>query len=163
VNAMNILFVCSGNVSRSFLAERLLVEHIVQQGLKSLFVRSAGLLAYPDSPPDPRMVEFLIEQEIPVGEHTARQITKEDIDWADLILVMQREHAEMIRLEWPEAEDKLGLLGAYLTPAGIEEDIADPYGRSAYHYRVVQSQIVMAVKSLAERVLSGDQNQVRGH
>lgn len=159
---MNILFVCSGNVSRSFLAEMLLREEILQRGIENHFVRSAGLLSYPDSPPDPRMVEFLVEQEIPVGEHSARQIAKKDVDWADLILVMQREHAEMIRQEWPEAEERLGLLGKYLTPAGTEEDIADPYGGSSYHYRVVQSQIVMAVRSLAERLLSGDQNQVYG-
>ena len=162
MRTMNILFVCSGNVSRSFLAEMLLREEIVQRGLKNHFVRSAGVLAYPDSPPDPRMVQFLVEKEIPAGEHGARQIGKGDIDWADVILVMQREHAEMISQEWPEAEKKLELLGRYLTPAGIEEEIADPYGASSYHYRVVQSQIVMAVRSLAERLLSGDQNQVRG-
>lgn len=162
MRTMNILFVCSGNVSRSFLAEMLLRKEIVQRGLKNHLVRSAGLLAYPDSPPDLRMVEFLVENEIPFKEHAARQVSKKDVDWADVILVMQREHAEMIRQEWPEAEKKLGLLGRYLTPAGMEEEIADPYGRSSYHYRVVQSQIVMAVRSLAERLSSGDQNQVHG-
>lgn len=162
MKTMNILFVCSGNICRSFLADMLLREEIVRRGLGNVSVSSAGVLAYPGNPPDPRMVEFLVEKGIPVREHLSRQIGKRDVDWADLILVMERGHAQMIRQEWPEAEKKLGLLGRYLTTPGIEEDISDPYGRSPYHYRIVRSQITMAVKSLAERLLSGDQDQVHG-
>lgn len=152
---MNILFVCSGNISRSFLAEILLKEEITQRGLERVSVKSAGVLAYPGNPPDPRMVEFLDEQGIAAGGHSSRQLAKVEVDWADLILVMQKEHADMIKKEWPGAKEKVALLGRYLSAAGIEEDIGDPYGRSPYHYRVVQSQIAMAVKSLAERIMTG--------
>ena len=152
---MNILFVCSGNISRSFLAEILLKEEITQRGLERVSVKSAGVLAYPGNPPDPRMVEFLDEQGIAAGGHSSRQLAKVEVDWADLILVMQKEHADMIKKEWLGAKEKVALLGRYLSAAGIEEDIGDPYGRSPYHYRVVQSQIAMAVKSLAERIMTG--------
>lgn len=152
---MNILFICSGNISRSFLAEMLLRDEIAQRGLDGVSVKSAGVLAYPGSPPDPRMVEFLDEQGIAVDDHGSRQLAKVEVDWADVILVMQKEHADMIKEEWPGAETKVGMLGRYLTTAGIEEDIGDPYGRSPYHYRVVQSQIALAVKSLADQIMSG--------
>ena len=152
---MNILFVCSGNISRSFLAEMLLKEEISQRGLDGVFVKSAGVLAYPGNPADPRMVAFLDEQGIAAEEHGSRQLAKVEVDWADHILVMQKEHAEMIKKEWPGVKKKVALLGRYLSAAEIEEDIGDPYGRSPYHYRVVQSQITMAVKSLADRIMTG--------
>jgi len=152
---MNILFVCSGNISRSFLAEMLLKEEIAQRGLERVSVKSAGVLAYPGSPADPRMVEFLDEQGIAAGDHGSRQLAKVEVDWADLILVMKKEHVDMIKKEWPGAEKKMALLGKYISAAEIEEDISDPYGRSPYHYRVVQSQITMAVKSLVERIITG--------
>lgn len=152
---MNILFVCSGNISRSFLAEMLFREEIAQRGLDGVFVKSAGVMAYPGNPPDPRMVEFLAENGIALEDHGSRQLARVEVDWADIILVMQKEHADMIKEQWPEAGKKVSLLGRYLTAAEIEEDIGDPYGRSPYHYRVVQSQIAMAVKTLAERILTG--------
>ena len=152
---MNILFICSGNVSRSFLAEILFREEILQRSLNDVSVKSAGVLAYPGSPPDPRMVEFLVEQGIAFEDHSSRQLAKVEVDWADHIFVMQREHAAMIMEEWPEAERKVALLGKYLTASGIDEDISDPYGRSPYHYRLVQSQITMAVKALADGIESG--------
>jgi hypothetical protein len=49
----------------------------------------------------------------------------------------------------------VALLGRYLTAAEIDEDIGDPYGRSPYHYRLVQSQISMAIKTLADRIEAG--------
>jgi protein-tyrosine phosphatase len=152
---MNILFVCTGNISRSFLAEMLFREEIAQHCLDGVSVKSAGVLVYPGNPPDANMVAFLEEKGIAVGDHGSRQLAKVEVDWADLILVMQREHADMIKGEWPEAGKKVALLGRYLTAAGMEEDIGDPYGRSAYHYRVVQSQIALAVKSLADRLSAG--------
>ena len=90
---MNILFVCSGNISRSFLAEMLLKNEVTQRSLEGVSVKSAGVLAYPGNPPDPRMVEFLDEQGIAAGDHSSRQIAKVEVDWADLIPVMQKEHA----------------------------------------------------------------------
>ncbi len=152
---MNILFVCSGNICRSFLAEMLLREEIAQRGLERVSVKSAGVLVYPGNPADPRMVEFLDEQGIAAGDHGSRQLAKVEVDWSDLILVMEKEHADMIKKEWPGAEEKVVLLGRYLSATEIEEDISDPYGRSTYHYRVVQSQISIAVKALVERIITG--------
>jgi protein-tyrosine phosphatase len=145
---MNILFVCTGNVSRSFLAEKLLVNEV--GSVHGIAVSSAGLLTFPGSPPDPKMLEYLNERGIPGGGHLARQIRAEDVQWADLILVMQKEHAEDLEGKWPEAIGKVKLLGTYISGVLEGDDIPDPYGRSAYHYRLVQSQIALAVKALAE-------------
>ena len=151
---MNILFVCSGNVSRSYLAEMLLRHEIELQGLSNISISSAGLFAYPGNRPDPHMVEYLQNKGIAAEPHEARQIRKGDVDWADLILVMEKEQKEMIEDRWPESEGKVELLGRYSSDGPITDDIVDPFGMSSYHYRLCQAQITFAIDSLVKRVLS---------
>jgi protein-tyrosine-phosphatase len=149
---MNILFVCTGNVSRSFLAAALLRDQIERLGLDHISVASAGLAAYPGSPADPKMVDYLQENGIPVTDHSARQIQKEDVDWADLIIVMEKEQAGNILELWPEANAKVDLLGKYMTDPHIPDDVIDPFGRSPYHYRLAQAQITMGIESLMKKL-----------
>lgn len=149
---MNILFVCSGNVSRSYLAEMLLRHEVEMRGLSNISVSSAGLFAYPGNRPDPHMVEYLQNKGIAAERHEARQIRKGDVDWADLILVMEKEQKEMIEDRWPESEGKVELLGRYSSDGPIADDIVDPFGMSSYHYRLSQSQITFAIDSLVKRV-----------
>jgi protein-tyrosine-phosphatase len=151
---MNILFVCTGNVSRSFLAEMLLKNEVKQHHLKNIEVSSAGVSAYPGIPADPEMVNYLSKIGVPYENHEARAITKDDVDQADLILVMEKAHFEIIKSEWPQIEHKMELLGKYIAPDQAEDDVIDPYGRSAYYYRLAQSQITLAIRSLMKRLLS---------
>ena len=150
---MNILFVCTGNISRSFLAEMLLKDEIRKHNLEGISVLSSGISAYPGTPADPEIVKYLSELEVPIENHGARPITREDVNWADLILVMERIHFDIIGKTWPEAKEKMELLGKYVSEDPIEDDIMDPFGRSPYHYRVAQSQITLAIRSLIKKLL----------
>ena len=154
---MNILFVCTGNVSRSFLAEALMREEIRTRMLKKVTVGSAGLHAYPGSPPDPLMVAYLEERDIPISNHEAGQMTEHEAEWADLILVMEKEHVRMIEESWPEVKDKVSLLLKYTAVVPGAEEIIDPFGRTIYHYRLAEAQIDMAVKSLAKSLAASSQ------
>jgi len=131
----------------------LLRHEISRKGLKGISVSSAGIHAAPGSPPDPRMVSYLIKEGIPVKAREAKQIGTEDIDWADWIFVMEHRHGEILRETWPETEDKVEHLGIYLPGAQDVDDIVDPFGRNSYYYRLAQSQITMAVKGLVEGFL----------
>ena len=144
---MNILFVCSGNVSRSFLSEALLRSELRSLKVEDVSVRSAGLYAFPGSPPDPQMTAYLSSVGVSFEPHEARQMSKQELDWADLVLVMERRHEADLEKLWPEAKLKVQLLGKYVA-GGWEDDILDPFGNSPYHYRLAQSQITLAVKSL---------------
>ncbi|MFC1868907.1 low molecular weight protein arginine phosphatase [Thermodesulfobacteriota bacterium] len=151
---MNILFVCTGNISRSFLAEMLLKNDTNKLKLQNIAVASVGTSAYPGRPADPKMVDYLSETGVPIENHEARSITKQDVDWADLILVMERAHLMLIEDQWPKAKEKVNLLGKYISEDGIVDDVIDPFGRSPYHYRLAQSQISLAVRSLLEKLPS---------
>ena len=151
---MKILFLCTGNVSRSFLAEMLMEHEIQSLQTGGIEVSSAGLHAYPGSPADPTMVEYLLKKGIPVKHHESKQITEEQLDWADLIFVMENRHMESMKRSWPESLEKVDLLGQFISKGGHADDIVDPFGRSSYHYRLAQSQITLAVESLAKKIIS---------
>ena len=136
------------------MAEMLLQNEVELNNLDNVSVSSAGLLAYPGNPPDPMMVEYLSKTGIPVKQHKSRQITEEDMDWADLILVMEKDHVRMIERSWPEITGKVELLGKFISEGPSVDDIIDPFGGSPYHYRLAQSQIILAIRSLVKKVLS---------
>lgn len=132
----------------------LLRNETEQLKLDNISISSAGLFAYPGSPPDPKMVEYLSAMGVSIKGHEARQITKDDVDWADLILVMEAEHAAMIERLWPEVKGKVELLGKYVSEGQtVVDDIPDPFGKSSYHYRLAQAQITLAIRGFVKKVL----------
>ena len=153
-NNMNILFICTANVSRSFMAEKLLKHEIEQLRLDHVFVSSAGIFAFPGSPPDPKIVEYLMELEISTGLHEARQMTQEDMEWADIIFVMEKAHRMRIENVWPSASEKIELLGRCVSADFEADDITDPFGRSRYHYRSAKAQITLAIKNMVKVILA---------
>lgn len=144
----------------------LLKNEIRIHKLEGISIASAGTSAFPGNPADPKMVDYLLKMGVPFESHESKQLSKEDVDQADLILVMEKTHVKMIEQLWPEARDKMELLGKYISEDHIEDDVVDPYGGSSYHYRLAQSQITLAVRSLIKRLLSRDirgqdaQNQI---
>jgi len=150
---MNILFVCTANISRSFLAQNLLEHELRSHEIYSISVSSAGIIANPDANPDPKMVDHLLRKGIRSEEHKARQITKEDVDWAHRILVMEKRHAEKLEEMWPEAKAKVDFLGRFASGGLIDDDIIDPFGKSSYHYRVTEAQISLGIEALAKELM----------
>ncbi|MFC1798832.1 low molecular weight protein arginine phosphatase [Thermodesulfobacteriota bacterium] len=147
---MKILFVCTANISRSFLAEKLMQHEIELRQLTGVFVKSAGVYANPGSLPDPKMVAYLNQNQIVASDHASSRIDDENIRWADHILVMEKSHAEEIVRLWPDAGEKVDLLGRFVSMDGSADDVVDPFGRTPFHYRLAQSQIVMGVTRFIE-------------
>jgi protein-tyrosine-phosphatase len=87
---VRVLFVCRGNVCRSRVAEQIFQVLSWTVGARGAHeARSAGV------DPDPG----------------GRPITGRDIAWADVICVMEAEHAGYIRKQWPGHDRKLRVLG----------------------------------------------------
>ena len=87
---MRALFVCRQNRCRSRVAEdifRVLTWDV--EGRSHHDARSAGTKAHP----------------------RGRQITTEDVEWADVICVMEQEQEGYIRQRWPAQADKIRVLG----------------------------------------------------
>lgn len=121
-----IIFVCTGNICRSAMAEHLLRHWSSQRGI-DLEVSSCGIAAEPwyEMPEVAR--RLLTAEGLPPFNHKARLATRDTLRHADLILVMTRAHAEHLRERFPEFTARIRLLREH---AGLDDaDVEDPMGR----------------------------------
>lgn len=132
-----ILVVCDGNICRSPYAAFLL------DSLTKKEIRSAGLHAVKNSPADKTIRDIGVSKNIDLTGHVSRQISREMIDCADLILVMESRHISEITLLAPEARGKVMLLGKWRG----EMEIEDPYRRSREVYELISGSIEECVNS----------------
>ena len=120
--------------------------------MDGIFVASAGVMAMSGSPADPKMVQYLESLGISPGEHASRPLDEANMEWADLVLVMEKNHYQRIQGLFPDAMHKVEMLGKYVSMDSSEDDIVDPFGRSSYHYRLSQSQIRMAMEGVLKKI-----------
>jgi protein-tyrosine phosphatase len=97
-----VLFVCTGNICRSPIAERLARAHVAGPGSLLTEFSSAGTHAVVGYPMDPPSARALRELGGDPDGHRARQLTKKDLT-ADLILTAKVEHRSQILRAAPEA------------------------------------------------------------
>lgn len=161
--AFRILTVCTGNICRSPVAERLL-----QDGLgDEVEARSAGVRALVGDPIHPGMAVHLEREGVGTGAFEARQVAPADVRDADLVLALTRAHRALLVQLAPAALRRsftllefarivaspdlpgvpAGAVGVRLralvplaarhrTPAPYpEDDVPDPYGLGSAEYK----------------------------
>src|SRR6476646_5072325 len=135
-----VLFVCTGNVCRSPMAEGLF-RHVVQ-GRGQYRVISAGLGAMEGQPPSPYAVQAVKELGIDISAQRSRMLTSQMVDEADLILGMTHSHLDTVMMLYPHAAEKVFLLREFDDALAIfEKDISDPIGGSFDVYLECRDQI----------------------
>jgi protein-tyrosine-phosphatase len=146
---MHILFVCTANINRSFMAEVICKGRLKKYGRLDVTVSSAGLMDMKGVPADPIAVKILMESGFDEADHSATLLTEDSVARADLIVVMEENQRRLIAKAYPEAEVKIHLLKSYTK--GYKEtdsDIKDPYRMSTYHYRLCFCEIYLAVEGV---------------
>ena len=142
-----IVFVCTGNLCRSPMAEYLFRNRL---GAGSEWdVRSVGISASSDMPASPGGVDALKEKNIDMVAHRSRPLDRKVVDAASLIVVMTASHRAQIRTLFPDVMEKVFLLKPF-NPAAADNDIEDPIGMSLDAYRGIRDEIDAALPGLIE-------------
>jgi len=142
-----ILFICTGNVCRSPMAEGLFREAV--RGRGQFRVVSAGLGALDGQPPTPHSVRAMRELGIDISSQRSRMLTADLVRQADYIFGMTHSHVETIALMYPQMAEKAFLVREFddtLDP--YEKDISDPIGGSYQVYLNTRDQIEQGIASL---------------
>lgn len=147
--AKKILFVCSGNLCRSVMAEWMFRTLSNRAGLSHARASSAGLLDLGGAGADPHAVAILREKGVDASRHRSRTLTAEMVAAAALVLVMEEAQRDEVLRRYPGAEAKVRLLKSFSAQGdGDGRDIRDPYGMTPYHYRTCFAEIYFSLEGL---------------
>ena len=140
-----ILFICTGNICRSPMAEGLL-RHITKGRYKVL---SAGVGAVDGQAPSAHAVRACKELGIDISQQRSRMLTAQLVEKADYIFGMTHSHVDSVNLLFPQAAEKTFLLREFDdTLDEFEKDISDPIGGSFETYTYTRDQIEQGLFSL---------------
>ncbi len=87
-----------------------------------VIVKSCGITAQLECPAVENAINLMLERGIDISGHRALQVNTELINWAELILVMEQSHREVIQTHVPSSRGKVFRLGHF-----SDIDIPDPY------------------------------------
>lgn len=145
---VRLLFVCSGNIVRSPMAEAMARAYAGERG-RSIQARSAGTLGLVDQLAHPKAVAVCAELGIDLTPHRSQGVSPELVEWADYVLVMEYAHAAVVRELAPEHAEKTLLLGSLVGRL----EIADPIGTwFKGRYRQARDMVRQAVEAFIDRL-----------
>lgn len=146
-----ITFICTANICRSPIAEKLFNQKVKERGLK-VVGDSCGLL------PSGFMIslysmQLLMERGIIEAQsHISKQITPEIVSQSWLLLTMEERQRDTIRQQEPAFSHKILTLNEI---AGIPGDIEDPFGTEIEYYRETMVEIETCLDILLDRIEAG--------
>jgi glycine hydroxymethyltransferase len=129
----NVLFVCTGNICRSPIAEGLFRRLIGNR--KDIEVASAGVHAVRGQPPSLYAVQVCAEDGTDISGLRSQPLTATLVDQATHIFAMTGAHVETIQTLFPQTAEKTFLLREFEEPGTtVWRDVPDPIGlgRDAY-------------------------------
>ena len=120
----SVLFICTGNICRSPTAEGVFRTLVEREGLADrIQIDSAGTHGYhAGNPPDKRAQAAAQGRGYDLSSQRARQITPEDCERFDYVLVMDEANYQIVKPECLKAQKFLSF-----APDVAEEDVPDPY------------------------------------
>ena len=150
---ISVLFVCLGNICRSPLAEAALRAEAARVGL-DVAVDSAGTGAWHvGEAPDRRAQRVAARHGVDISGYRARQVIAADFRRFTHILALDGANlADLRRMRPGDATARLGLVLDHV-PERQGQAVADPYYGGEADFEVTWSDVSLAARGLAERLL----------
>jgi protein-tyrosine phosphatase len=139
--SFRVLHVCTGNICRSPMAERLTragLEQRLGPDARRFVVESAGTWGHSGSPMEPHALSVLAAAGVDGSDFRARELVAEHVVAADLVLGATREHRAAAVVLHPRAASRTFTLREFARLAAgqrglvpperpSDDDLADPY------------------------------------
>lgn len=147
---MKILFVCTGNASRSAAAESVLRKMLADNGIEGVEVASCGTKVPEGLDREDVMCRIAAEHGYMMGGK-AIPMTEDILNSADLIIVMTEHHRnQVIRLLKYDHWNRIVRFNDYCF--GDPTDLPDPHYQTEYVYRACFDSIERGCREITEKL-----------
>ncbi len=135
------------------MAEAIFRQLVQSKEGEDWLVSSAGLHAASGAPATSEAMTVLRELGLDISGHSARLLTEELLEDADLILTMTAAHKQSIKQQFPAAADRVFTVKEFAGEVS-SLDIADPYGQGITAYRSAAAELKDSLAAVWRRLES---------
>lgn len=150
---MKVMFICTGNICRSAMAEGLL-KKIVKDNNSDIETYSCGIYAEDGDYATYNAIEVAKYYDVDISKHRATNIKNSKIDEMDLILCATNSHKNMVISMYPNLTTKVYTMKEYakIDEEGKDMDIKDPWSYDMDVYSRCIQEINTCLEKTIERL-----------
>ena len=147
-----VMFVCTGNLCRSPIAEVLFRQWLQRQSVSGDWrVLSCGTWAHDGSSVASHVLQSLLDMGIDLVQHRSRSVTADLLADADLVLCMTQSHKEALHAEFPQFAGRISLLSEMV---GQTYDVQDVENFATAQYVCVANELARIIEDAGESILT---------
>lgn len=143
----HILFVCTGNICRSPMAEGIARAYAKEHALPYTF-RSAGVAACVGNAASTHARDTAKAHNTAIDDHVARALSDEIARESDRILVMTQAHKKVVLTRFPFTKGKVATLAEYAK--GTHKDVEDPFGGTREEYEKTYETLTVLIRAFLD-------------
>ena len=150
---MKIMFICTGNICRSAMAEAMLTKMLKNEKKQDVEVYSSGIYAQTGDSPTLDAIEVMEEYDVDLKSHRATNTKESKIEEMDVILCATLSHKVAVMQEYPQLKEKVYTMKEYaeISKQNNDYDISDPWGYGITTYRKCAAEIDTCLKQIMKQ------------